>query len=128
MKVVFFDDVEGTAQVGDVKDVKNGFARNFLLPRGLAGPTTRTISSTHRRLPRRKRAARNGSTPTPASTPIASWATRLRSKRGLARTVACSVPSRTVTSRKSSNATSGLEVDPHLILLPNPFANWAAGQ
>lgn len=42
MKVVFFEDVEGTALVGDVKDVKNGFARNFLLPRGLAGPTTST--------------------------------------------------------------------------------------
>ena len=40
MKVVFFKDVEGTAQVGDVKVVKNGFARNFLLPRGFAGPTT----------------------------------------------------------------------------------------
>jgi large subunit ribosomal protein L9 len=38
MKVVFLEDVEGTAQVGDVKDVKNGFARNYLLPRGLAGP------------------------------------------------------------------------------------------
>ena len=41
MKVVFFEDVEGTALVGDVKEVKNGFARNFLLPRGLAGATTK---------------------------------------------------------------------------------------
>ncbi len=40
MKVVFFEDVEGTAQVGEVKVVKNGFARNFLLPQGLAGATT----------------------------------------------------------------------------------------
>jgi large subunit ribosomal protein L9 len=38
MKVVFLQDVEGTAQVGEVKDVKNGFARNYLLPRGLAAP------------------------------------------------------------------------------------------
>jgi large subunit ribosomal protein L9 len=38
MKVVFLENVEGTAQVGDVKDVKNGFARNYLLPRGLAAP------------------------------------------------------------------------------------------
>lgn len=38
MKVVFLEDVEGTAQVGDVKEVKNGFARNFLLPRRLAAP------------------------------------------------------------------------------------------
>jgi large subunit ribosomal protein L9 len=41
MKVVFFEDVEGTAQVGEVKEVKAGFARNFLLPRGMAGPTSR---------------------------------------------------------------------------------------
>ncbi len=41
MKVVFFEDVEGTAHVGEVKEVKNGYARNYLLPRGIAGPTTR---------------------------------------------------------------------------------------
>ena len=40
MKVVFFEEVEGTAQVGDVREVKNGFARNYLLPRGLAGAPT----------------------------------------------------------------------------------------
>ncbi len=38
MKVVFLESIEGTAVVGDVKVVKNGFARNFLLPRGLAAP------------------------------------------------------------------------------------------
>lgn len=38
MKVVFMESVEGTALVGEVKEVKNGFARNFLLPRGLAAP------------------------------------------------------------------------------------------
>lgn len=41
MKVVFFEEVEGTALVGEIKEVKNGFARNYLLPRGLAGPTSR---------------------------------------------------------------------------------------
>ena len=41
MKVVFFEEVEGTAQVGEVKEVKNGFARNYLLPRGIAGPPTK---------------------------------------------------------------------------------------
>ena len=38
MKVVFLESIEGTAVVGDVKEVKNGFARNFLLPKGLAAP------------------------------------------------------------------------------------------
>lgn len=38
MKVVFLESVEGTAQVGEIKEVKSGFARNYLLPRGLAAP------------------------------------------------------------------------------------------
>jgi large subunit ribosomal protein L9 len=38
MKVVFLEEVEGTARIGDVKNVADGFARNFLLPRKLAAP------------------------------------------------------------------------------------------
>jgi large subunit ribosomal protein L9 len=40
MKVVFLEDVPGTAEVGEIKLVKNGFARNYLLPRNLAAPAT----------------------------------------------------------------------------------------
>ncbi len=40
MKVVFLEEVEGTARTGDVKNVANGFARNYLLPRKLAAPAT----------------------------------------------------------------------------------------
>lgn len=40
MKVVFLEEVEGTAMAGDVKNVADGFARNFLLPRKLAAPAT----------------------------------------------------------------------------------------
>ncbi len=40
MKVVFLEEVEGTARVGEVKNVANGFARNYLLPRNLAAPAT----------------------------------------------------------------------------------------
>ncbi len=36
MKVLFVEDVLGTAFAGDIKEVKNGFARNFLLPQKLA--------------------------------------------------------------------------------------------
>lgn len=41
MKVVFVEEVPGSALVGEVKEVKNGYARNFLLPRGLAVPATK---------------------------------------------------------------------------------------
>ena len=38
MKVVFLEEVEGTASPGDIKNVADGFARNYLLPRKLAAP------------------------------------------------------------------------------------------
>lgn len=43
MKVVFLEDVTGTASIGDIKDVKPGFARNYLLPRRLAAPASPNI-------------------------------------------------------------------------------------
>lgn len=43
MKVVFLEDVEGTARIGDIKEVKPGFARNYLLPRRLAAPATASV-------------------------------------------------------------------------------------
>lgn len=36
MKVILISDVDGVGSVGDVKEVKNGMARNFLIPRKLA--------------------------------------------------------------------------------------------
>ena len=36
MKVVFLQDVSNVAQAGEMKDVADGYARNFLIPRKLA--------------------------------------------------------------------------------------------
>ncbi len=40
MKVLFLKDVKGTARSGETKDVSDGFARNYLLPKGLAVAAT----------------------------------------------------------------------------------------
>jgi large subunit ribosomal protein L9 len=40
MKVVFLQNVEGSGRTGEIKEVADGFARNFLLPRRLAAPVT----------------------------------------------------------------------------------------
>ena len=40
MRVIFLADVPGSGQAGDIKEVKNGYARNFLLPKSLAVPAT----------------------------------------------------------------------------------------
>ncbi|MCY4263080.1 MAG: 50S ribosomal protein L9 [Candidatus Dadabacteria bacterium] len=40
MKVILISDVENIGTVGEVKDVKNGMARNYLIPRKLAVKAT----------------------------------------------------------------------------------------
>lgn len=40
MKVIFLKDVKGQGKSGEVKDVSEGYARNFLLPRHLAEEAT----------------------------------------------------------------------------------------
>ena len=42
MKVLFLEDVEGVAHGGDVKEVKRGFAKNYLLPKNIAVIATKT--------------------------------------------------------------------------------------
>ena len=40
MKVVFLQDVPNVAKAGDVKEVADGYSRNYLLPKGLAVAAT----------------------------------------------------------------------------------------
>jgi large subunit ribosomal protein L9 len=40
MRVVFLDDVDGAGRAGEIKNVADGYARNFLLPRKLAAAAT----------------------------------------------------------------------------------------
>ena len=40
MRVVFTQDVTNVAEAGEVKEVKRGYAKNFLFPRNLAVPAT----------------------------------------------------------------------------------------
>lgn len=41
MKVIFLQDVKGKGKKGQVKEVAEGYARNFLIPKGYAEPATR---------------------------------------------------------------------------------------
>ena len=42
MKVVFLQDVSAKGKKGEIREVADGYARNFLLPQGLAVPATPT--------------------------------------------------------------------------------------
>lgn len=46
MKVILLQDVDGLGQAGDLKEVANGYARNYLLPRQLAAGATAALVTT----------------------------------------------------------------------------------
>ena len=57
MKIVLRDDVENLGRKGDVVDVADGYARNYLVPRGLAMKATRGVVAQAEAM-RRNRAAK----------------------------------------------------------------------
>ena len=51
MKIILLQDVEGLGKAGDLKDVANGYARNYLVPRKLAaGATPALIANRQQRI------------------------------------------------------------------------------
>lgn len=51
MKVILLQEIEGLGKAGDLKDVANGYARNYLLPRHLAaGATPALIANREQRI------------------------------------------------------------------------------
>lgn len=36
MKIILIENIKGLGQIGDIKEVKNGYARNFLIPKKFA--------------------------------------------------------------------------------------------
>ena len=59
MKIILTENVEKLGQAGEVKEVANGYARNFLFPRDLAIPATKgaLLEAENRRTSAAKRAA-----------------------------------------------------------------------
>ena len=45
MKVIFVEDVRGRGKRGDVKNIPDGYAQNYLIPRGLAKQATKQALS-----------------------------------------------------------------------------------
>jgi len=43
MRVIFLQDIENIGKKYEVKEVKDGYARNFLIPQGLAKPATKEV-------------------------------------------------------------------------------------
>ena len=56
MKVIFIEDVPNIAKAGDIKDVTDGYGRNFLIPKKLAAlATARSINEARAQMERKVR-------------------------------------------------------------------------
>ncbi len=121
MKVVFFEDVEGAARVGDVRVVKNGYARNYLLPRGLAGPVTppnlQRASSLAEKEARRQ--ARLDGEAQVHKERLDGYTVSFEARVGETGRLYGSVTSRDIARKLQENA--GIEVDSRVILLAEPI-------
>ena len=60
MKVIFNVDVKGQGKKGEMKEVSDGYARNYLLPRNLATEATADVAESTMLLLRLHRGARRG--------------------------------------------------------------------
>jgi large subunit ribosomal protein L9 len=121
MKVVFFEDVEGTAQVGEVKEVKNGFARNFLLPRGAAGAATKDNLQRANSLAQKeaRRQEKIDGEARGVSTKLDGYTVTLEARVGETGRLFGSITNRDIAEALTAKA--GIEIDPHTVLLPEPI-------
>ena len=59
MKVIFLQDVKGKGKKGDVKNVADGYAQNFLIKNGLAKEATNASLRIKRILRKRRNSCNN---------------------------------------------------------------------
>ena len=121
MKVVFFEDVEGTARVGDIKEVKNGFARNYLLPNALAGATSKDNLQRANSLAQKeaRRQEKLDAEARKVTGQIDNLRLQVEARVGESGRLFGSVTNRDIAEKLS--ALSGLTIDPHTVLLPEPI-------
>ena len=121
MKIVLRDDVENLGHKGDVVDVADGYARNYLVPRGLAMKATKGVVAQAEAM-RRNRAGEGGrATSRPRRPrPRSSRARASRSRPAPARAASSSARSPPPTSPTPSRPSVGVEVDRRRVGLDEP--------
>ena len=101
MQIILLEKIANVGNLGDVVKVKNGFARNFLIPQGKAKRATPENSSCSKAKRAELEAAANAKLDGRASAwPRSSKASTSRSRRRRASTAACSARSPTSTSSR----------------------------
>jgi len=126
MRVVLREDVDHLGHKGDLLEVADGYARNFLVPRGLAMKATKGIVAQADAM-RRSRAARDARDQSAAAELAArldAATIRLRVRAGEGGKLFGSVTSTDVA--EAVQAQTGIDVDRRVIDLPEPIKELGA--
>jgi large subunit ribosomal protein L9 len=120
MKVVFLSDLPGVGQAGQVKEVAEGFARNYLLPRGLALPATPDLVKNweERKKTEVRRQAREKGSLVALAQRLEGMEMKLVAKAGAGQKLYGSITSADIAAELSRQ---GIELDRRQIELPGPI-------
>jgi len=126
MKVIFQSDVKGQGKKGELKEVSEGYARNFLIPKGLAVAATTDNLNAFRlkekakaaQLERDKAAAREN------AARLADVIVRISAKAGTGGRLFGSVTSREIS--EALEAQHGIIIEKNKIVLPEPLKTFGS--
>ncbi|MCL4541993.1 MAG: 50S ribosomal protein L9 [Chloroflexi bacterium] len=121
MKVLLLKTVPNLGKDGDIKEVANGYARNYLLPRGLAVPATPTqiklIQQQQEALARREQ--KNRAELESLAQQLAGITVTIRTKTGSGGRLYGSVTNKDIGDALQQQA--GIDIDRHMIELADPI-------
>jgi large subunit ribosomal protein L9 len=121
MKVILLQDVEGLGKAGDLKDVANGYARNFLLPRRLAAGATPQLLATHQQriAAEQRKLEKQGEANRQQAERLSQVSLTFKARVGRQGRLYGSITSQDIAT--GLRESSGITIDRRMIHLPNPI-------
>ncbi len=121
MRVILLDDVEKLGRAGDVVEVKDGFARNYLIPQGLVKPATKgALKQVHQiRQAAEKRRARERKAAEDMAAILNRTTIEFRARAGSRNRLYGSVTSHDIAEKILE--VTGIEIDRRSVVLDRPI-------
>ncbi len=121
MQILLLKDVPGLGQEGEIKNVSDGYARNYLIPRGMAKVATKGViaEAEQRRKAAEKRRKKELATAEELAAQINQVSLEFRAKAGETGTLYGSVTNADIAEKLS--AALGHEIDKRKIILDRPI-------
>ena len=128
MQVLLLEDVKGQGKKGQIVKVSDGYARNFLFPRGLAKPATADALNTAKmkELARIDQEAREKAAAESIAKELESIIVRVEAKAGAGGKLFGSITSKEIADALERQ--HGIAIDKRKIVLPDPIKQYGTVQ